>query len=79
MTNGGANDRLSKNQRREAAREKARRLREQQKRRDKASRIALQGGLAVVVIAIVAVVVFAVTSSIRPAAPAPRTWRATAS
>ncbi|QHC67384.1 thioredoxin domain-containing protein [Rathayibacter sp. VKM Ac-2759] len=71
MTNGGANDRLSKNQRREAAREKARRLREQQKRRDKVSRIALQGGLAVVVIAIVAVVVFAVTSSIRPAGPGP--------
>lgn len=71
MTNGGANDRLSKNQRREAAREKARRLREQQKRRDRVSRIALQGGLAVVVIAIVAVVVFAVTSSIRPAGPGP--------
>lgn len=71
MTNGGAHDRLSKNQRREAAREKARRLREQQKRRDRVSRIALQGGLAVVVIAIVAIVVFAVSSSIRPAGPGP--------
>ncbi|MCJ1672568.1 MULTISPECIES: thioredoxin domain-containing protein [Rathayibacter] len=71
MTIGGANDRLSKNQRREAAREKARRLREQQKRRDRVSRFALQGGLAIVVIAIVAVVVFAVTSSIRPAGPGP--------
>ncbi|PPG90739.1 hypothetical protein C5C00_01840 [Rathayibacter rathayi] len=71
MTTGGANDRLSKNVRREAAREKARRLREQQKRRDRVSRFALQGGLAVVVIAIVAIVVFAVTSSIRPAGPGP--------
>ncbi|MBF4461725.1 MULTISPECIES: DsbA family protein [unclassified Rathayibacter] len=71
MTNGGANDRLSKNQRREAAREKARRLREQQKRRDRAGRIALQGGLALLVIAVVAVIAFAVTSSIRPAGPGP--------
>ncbi|PPG05731.1 MULTISPECIES: thioredoxin domain-containing protein [unclassified Rathayibacter] len=71
MTTGGANDRLSKNQRREAAREKARRLREQQKRRDRVSRFALQGGLAAVVIAVVVIVVFAVTSSIRPAGPGP--------
>ncbi|AJM77253.1 DsbA family protein [Rathayibacter toxicus] len=71
MTNDGANDRLSRNQRREAAREKARRFREQQKRRDRLSRIALQGGLALVVVAIVVVVAVAVSSSIRPAGPGP--------
>jgi protein-disulfide isomerase len=71
MTNGGANDRLSKNQRREAAREKARRLREQQKRRDRAGRLLLQGGLAVVVIAVVAIVALVLVPNLRPAEVGP--------
>lgn len=73
MTNGGANDRLSKNQRREAAREKARRLREQQKRRERAGRVALQGGLALVVLAIVAVVALVLVPNLtpKPAGPGP--------
>ncbi|NQX12100.1 thioredoxin domain-containing protein [Microbacteriaceae bacterium VKM Ac-2855] len=71
MTLGGPNDRLSKNQRREAAREKAKLLREQQKRRDRRNRFLLQGGLVVGLIAIVVVGVVLFTSSIRPAGPGP--------
>ncbi|NQX29799.1 thioredoxin domain-containing protein [Microbacteriaceae bacterium VKM Ac-2854] len=71
MTLGGPNDRLSKNQRREAAREKAKVLREQQKRRDRRNRVLLQGGVVVAVVAIVAIVALFFVNSIRPAGPGP--------
>lgn len=71
MTLGGPNDRLSKNQRREAAREKAKLLREQQKRRDRRNRFLLQGGLVVALVAVVAIVALFFVNSIRPAGPGP--------
>lgn len=73
MSIGGASgDRLSKNQRREAAREKAKALREQQKKKERRSRYILQGSLIIVALAIVAVVTLIIVNSIRPPAPGPR-------
>jgi len=58
MSYGGAgDDGLSKNHRREAAREKARTLREEQRKKDRRSRFVLQGSLIVVSLAIIAVIV----------------------
>lgn len=72
MTDDGSSDRgLSKNERREAAREKSRALREQQKKKDLRSRVILQGSLAVLVIAIVAVIGLVIVSSVRPPSPGP--------
>jgi len=62
---------LTKNQRRAAARQKAQLARQKQKRRQRAGKWALQGGLALVVIAIVVGVVLVITNSIRPAGPGP--------
>jgi protein-disulfide isomerase len=73
MTTGGPSDsRPSKNQRREAARQKAKQLREEQKKKDRRNRVLLQGGIVVAAVAIVAIVVFAITSSIRPEGPGPK-------
>lgn len=63
---------LTKGQRRELAREKAAQLRAQQRKKDRRNRVLLQGGLAVVALAIIAVVAFVIVDSIRPAAPGPR-------
>lgn len=72
MTIGGTgDDRLRKNQRREAAREKARQLREGQKKKERRNRVLLQGGLILVSLAIVAAVTLVIISSIRPPAPGP--------
>ncbi|CAN5335905.1 thioredoxin domain-containing protein [soil metagenome] len=72
MTYDGSSDKgLSKNERREAAREKARALREQQKKKDRRSRVVLQGSLAVLVIAIVAVIGLVIVNSVRPPSPGP--------
>lgn len=72
MTYDGSSDRgLSKNERREAAREKSRALREQQKKKDRRSRVILQGSLAVLVIAIVAVIGLVIVNSVRPPSPGP--------
>lgn len=62
---------LSKNQRRAAARQKAQLARQKQKRRQRAGKWALQGGLGLVLIAIVVGVVLVITNSIRPAGPGP--------
>ena len=73
MTNGASGDaRLSKNQRRDAARDKARILREQQKKKDRRGRFALQGGLILGSLAVIAVVVLIISNSIRPPGPGPR-------
>lgn len=72
MTIGGTgDDRLNKNQRRDAAREKARQLREGQKKKERRNRVLLQGGLIFVSLGIVAVVTLVIISSIRPPAPGP--------
>jgi protein-disulfide isomerase len=62
---------LSKNERREAARTKSRALREQQKKKDRRSRVILQGSLAVLVVAIVAVIGLVIVNSVRPPSPGP--------
>lgn len=49
-------DRLSRNNRREVARRKAQALRAEQKKKDRRSRFLLQGGIAVAVLAVIAVV-----------------------
>ena len=72
MTHGGPTDsRSSRNDRREAAREKARQLREQQKKRDRRNRVFLQSGIIVGVLAVAAVVVLIIVSAIRPPVPGP--------
>lgn len=72
MTYDGSSDSgLSKNERREAAREKSRVLRDQQKKKDRRSRVILQGSLAVLVIAIVAVIGLVIVNSVRPPSPGP--------
>lgn len=68
----GAGDRLSKNQRREDAREKSRLQREEQKKRERRNKLFLQGGLIIGVLAIVAVVVLIFTSTIKPASSGPK-------
>lgn len=69
---GPSDDRPTKNQRREAARLKARQLREDQKKKERRNRVLLQGGIIVGTLAIVAIVVLAITSSIHPAGPGPK-------
>ncbi|RFA19322.1 DsbA family protein [Subtercola boreus] len=72
MTNGRPDDsRQNKNERREAAREKAKQLREQQRKKDIRNRAILFSGLGVVVIAIVVCVVLIVASSVKTAGPGP--------
>lgn len=73
MTDGTPDDGpLSKNQRRAAARDKARKLREDQKKKDRRSRYVLQGGLVLVVLAIVAIVILVIANGIRPPSPGPK-------
>jgi protein-disulfide isomerase len=62
---------MSKNERREAAREKAKELRAAQRKKDIRNRILLQGGIIVAVLAVVAIVAVIVVSSIRPASNGP--------
>jgi hypothetical protein len=74
MTNGdpaGQDEPLSKTDRREAAREKAKELRTAQRRRDLRNRVLVQGGIILGILAIVAVVAVIVVSSIRPASTGP--------
>ncbi|MWB97724.1 DsbA family protein [Agromyces seonyuensis] len=73
MTYGGSNQpRPTRNDRRDAAREKARQLREDQKKRDRRQRWLLQGGVAVVVVVAIAIVSLVVMNSITPAKPGPQ-------
>jgi protein-disulfide isomerase len=72
MTDGGsAGNRESRNARRAAARDKARQLREEQRRKDKRNRILIQGGIGVAVVAVLAIVAVIIVSSIRPPVPGP--------
>lgn len=69
-----ANDtpqRMSKNERRQQAREQARLAREQEKKREKRNRLFLQGGVVLGVIAILAVVGIVLMQTMKPAGPGP--------
>ncbi len=73
MTTGSTGgDRLSKNQRREAARQKARELREAQKRKERRNRFLVQGGIIVAALVAVTVVALIIFTSVRPAGPGPK-------
>lgn len=65
------NERLTKNERRTQAREKARVAREQEKKRVKRNRLFLQGGIVLGVLAVLAVIALVVTQSLKPAGPGP--------
>jgi protein-disulfide isomerase len=72
MTIGGPDDdRLSKSQRRDAARRKAKQLREEQRKKDRRNRVFLQGGIALAAIAIVGLIAVVIVTSIRPVGPGP--------
>ena len=58
--------------RREAAREKARVLREEQKKKDRRTKLILQGSIILASLAIIAIIVLVVVNSIKPAGPGPR-------
>jgi protein-disulfide isomerase len=64
--------RLSKNEKREAAREKARILREEQKKKDRRTKVLVQGGVILASLAIIAVVALVIVNSIRPEGPGPK-------
>lgn len=72
MSNGSNQPRPSKNDRREAAREKARALREEQKKRERRNKILLQGGIIVAVVAIAALIGTLIFNNIKPAGPGPQ-------
>ena len=74
MTDGiPGRDSLSKNERREAARDKAKALRDQQRKKDRRSRLLVQGGVLVALVAIIATVAIVLTNTInRPATAGPR-------
>jgi protein-disulfide isomerase len=73
MTYGGSNQpRPSRNERREAAREKARLLREEQKKRERRNKILIQGGIIVAVVAIAALVGTLIFQSVKPEGPGPQ-------
>ncbi|HET8957009.1 MAG TPA: thioredoxin domain-containing protein [Microcella sp.] len=68
----GATERQSKNARRAEAREKARQLRDEQRKREKRKTLLLQGGILAGVIAVVAIIAVIITTSAQPAGPGPR-------
>ncbi len=73
MTHGGSiQPRPSRNERREAAREKARLLREEQKKRELRNKVLIQGGIIVAVLAIAGLVVSLIVVNNRPAGPGPQ-------
>jgi protein-disulfide isomerase len=72
MSTGGPNQpRPTRNERREAAREKARVLREEQKKRERRNRFLIIGVVVVAVVAIAALIFTLVAQSIKPAGPGP--------
>lgn len=71
MSYGNSGDGISKNERREAAREKARVLRDEQKKKDRRTKIYLQGGIILASLAIIAIIALVIVNSIKPAGPGP--------
>lgn len=64
--------RLSKNEKREAAREKARLLREEQRKKDRRTRFILQGSIVLALLVVVAVVAGVLLTSAGPSGPGPK-------
>jgi protein-disulfide isomerase len=72
MSNGGSNQpRPTRNERRDAAREKARILREEQKKRERRNKVLIQGGIIVAVLAVAALVVTLIMQNTKPEGPGP--------
>lgn len=72
MSNGGSNQpRPTRNEQREAAREKARVLREEQKKRERRNKWLIQGGVILAVVAIAAIIGTLIFNSVKPAGPGP--------
>ncbi|WIB77143.1 thioredoxin domain-containing protein [Curtobacterium sp. MCPF17_002] len=72
MTNRPEGDaRAARNERREAARQRAQRARTQQKRRQRGVRLGLQIGLGVVLVAAATIVTLVLVDSVQPAGPGP--------
>jgi protein-disulfide isomerase len=73
MTEGDTgDDRLSKSDRREVARRKAQALRAEQKKKERRGRLLLQGGIAVAVLAVIAVVSLIIANTyLKPPTPGP--------
>ncbi|MGB3413748.1 MAG: thioredoxin domain-containing protein [Microbacteriaceae bacterium] len=69
--NATGKDRATKNERRELARETARQMREQEKKRAKRNRLFVQSGVVLGVVAIGVVISLIVLNSIRPEGPSP--------
>lgn len=72
MSNGSNQPRPTRNERREAAREKARLLREAQRKREKRNKVLIQGGVVVAVLAVAALVGGLIFNSIQPEGPGPK-------
>jgi protein-disulfide isomerase len=73
MTYGNpGSSRQSKNERREAAREKSKVLRDAQRKKEKRGKVVLQGSVIIAALAILAVVTLVIMNSVKPAAPGPR-------
>lgn len=70
--NWSASAHPSKNERRAEAREKARQLREEQQKKERRTRLLLQGGVALAAVAIIAVIALVLVNSVRPEGPGPR-------
>ena len=64
-------EKLTKNERRSQAREQARAMQEQRRRRDRVRRGLTIGGIVLAAVAIVAIVAVVIVNSIRPAGPGP--------
>ncbi|WIE64502.1 thioredoxin domain-containing protein [Curtobacterium sp. MCLR17_036] len=74
MTNRPEGDaRAARNERREAARQRAQRARTQQKRRQRGVRLGLQIGIGVVLLAAATIVTLVLVDSVKPAGPGPST------
>lgn len=69
--NNSGTGRLAKNARREAARQKAKTLRNQHRKKEKRSRFFIQSGVIIATLAIIAVVFLVVTNSVRPQTAGP--------
>jgi protein-disulfide isomerase len=75
LTYPGADDRGSKNERRAVARDKARELRDQQRKTEKRNRLLIQGGIGVAILAIIGIVALVLTTSIAAPAAGPLNMR----
>jgi len=72
MSTGNGANRPSKKDRRQEAREKARLMREEAKRKAKRRRWIVQGSVAVGVLAVLAIIAVVIVTSVKPAGPGPK-------